>query len=219
MFTLVVSAYQKKRQVDYTLTVYATLHCQAPTLTEIVPKLEHTKNISYQWANGNAEASNAGQGTAGGSTRFSTYMNNPHWRLVVRQTSKVRIRLMTYKEVACNLRVFKGFKRITLINPELEIANSGDYRQGFCYVQIDRLPEGTYMVVPSTYYPKQEAPIKVTNLASSLVKGLTLRFDCRCSAKALRSSRLNGSHRRGMGLSGMCCAANGALRKGQMLGV
>lgn len=195
------------------MTVYATLHCEAPTLTEIQPKLKHTKVISHKWAL--SKPSEREGSTAGGSTRFSTYMTNPHWRLVLREESKVRIRLLTYKEVACNLRVFKGSKRVSLIHPELQVANSGDYRQGFCYAQIDRLSPGTYMIVPSTYYPQQEAPIKVSiyyivvyfllplfgvvDWRTSLMGGARS-----CTWNARRSSKSNASQQRAMGLSDMC---------------
>eukprot|EP00511_Aplanochytrium_stocchinoi_P010873 CAMPEP_0204867552 /NCGR_PEP_ID=MMETSP1348-20121228/23207_1 /ASSEMBLY_ACC=CAM_ASM_000700 /TAXON_ID=215587 /ORGANISM="Aplanochytrium stocchinoi, Strain GSBS06" /LENGTH=83 /DNA_ID=CAMNT_0052020047 /DNA_START=462 /DNA_END=713 /DNA_ORIENTATION=+ len=67
---------------------------------------------------------------------------------------------MTYKTFSVNIRVFKGGNCInSLLDLKTEIASSGDYRPGFCYVEMDNLPAGKYTVLASTFEPGQEGPI------------------------------------------------------------
>lgn len=36
--------------------------------------------------------------------------------------------------------------------------SSGDYRCGFCYLELENIPAGIFNVIPSTFLPKQEGP-------------------------------------------------------------
>ncbi|KAF3827125.1 hypothetical protein GH733_002611 [Mirounga leonina] len=36
--------------------------------------------------------------------------------------------------------------------------SSGDYRCGFCYLELENIPAGIYNIIPSTFLPKQEGP-------------------------------------------------------------
>lgn len=35
---------------------------------------------------------------------------------------------------------------------------SGNYRSGFCVLDLNNIPAGVYNIIPSTYVPEQEGP-------------------------------------------------------------
>lgn len=87
-------------------------------------------------------------------------LNNPQWEIQVppaspkdRHNSPASFFLETSVKVLVNLRVFRARGRISSLNQVNEVKSSGEYRSGFCYVDVDQLDPGHYIVVPSTYEP------------------------------------------------------------------
>ncbi|KAF7392820.1 hypothetical protein HZH66_008653 [Vespula vulgaris] len=54
---------------------------------------------------------------------------------------------------------------VTVNNPNAEVfksKNSGSFRPGFVYLELERVPAGIYHIIPSTYLPGQEGPFFLT---------------------------------------------------------
>lgn len=143
-YTLVVSAYEKdnKNGKSYTLSVYSTENCTpAPGITQIANRLPHFQKVNSDWI---------GQRAGGTLMDKQSYLNNPKFTIVTTAPGLVRIRLMTQKEIYCNVAVFNTTS-LKDIGKRTEIASSGDYRHGFCYAEIPTLQPGTYLVIPSAF--------------------------------------------------------------------
>jgi len=141
-YVLVVSIFEKTAQVNYTLSAYGSAHCDKLQLREIPLRLPFHESIESEWSSS----------TAGGSSRYPTYTNNPMWNLKLTKSARLHIRLMAPKEFAVNIRIFKTKERLEFSDPSIKVACSGDYRHGFCVLEEDALDSAeTYTIVVSTY--------------------------------------------------------------------
>ncbi|XP_034951724.1 calpain-7-like [Chelonus insularis] len=157
-YTLVVSQYEKMNTIYYTLRAYGT--CPF-SLKKISEPYHHKKEIT----NGQWKDESAG----GCSNHPATYQNNPHYLLELKSTN----------DSNCLLIILKGPKQyqigfelvtIELNNPEAPSAfvakNSGPFRSGFVYMELEDVPSGSYHIIPATFLPGQEGPFFLTCKAS-----------------------------------------------------
>ncbi|XP_065799250.1 calpain-7 isoform X2 [Muntiacus reevesi] len=145
-FTLVVSQYEKQNTIHYTVRVYSA--CSF-TFSKIPSPYTVSKQINGKWS---------GQ-SAGGCGNFQeTHKNNPIYQFHIEKTGPLLIELRGPRQYSVGFEVVAvsvvgdpgphGFQR----------KSSGDYRCGFCYLELENIPAGIYNIIPSTFLPKQEGP-------------------------------------------------------------
>ena len=144
-FTLVVSQYERQRDISFTLDVFSTAPFSLKTLAWSLP---HRITSMEEWTSE----------TAGGSARSARFMFNPQLRLTLdRPITALRVFVEAPVKFAVNVRLISGGgKRVSDLSATKEIASSGDYHRGFCVMELHgrALPAGSYTIVPSTYEPK-----------------------------------------------------------------
>uniref|UniRef100_A0A4W3JZ96 Calpain 7 n=1 Tax=Callorhinchus milii TaxID=7868 RepID=A0A4W3JZ96_CALMI len=140
-YTLVVSQYEKQNTIHYTLRVYSM--CKF-TFSKILFPYIHYKRVNGQWK---------GQ-TAGGCGNYrNTYMLNPTYQINVEKSGPLLIELRGPRQYSV------GFELIVVSTAgEFSKKPSGDYRCGFCYLEVDNVPAGVYNIIPTTFLPNQEGP-------------------------------------------------------------
>uniref|UniRef100_A0A2K6ETN2 Calpain 7 n=1 Tax=Propithecus coquereli TaxID=379532 RepID=A0A2K6ETN2_PROCO len=145
-FTLVVSQYEKQNTIHYTVRVYSA--CSF-TFSKIPSPYTLSKRINGKWS---------GQ-SAGGCGNFQeTHRNNPIYQFHVEKTGPLLVELRGPRQYSVGFEVVTvsmvgdpgphGFPR----------KSSGDYRCGFCYLELENIPAGIFNIIPSTFLPKQEGP-------------------------------------------------------------
>ncbi|XP_055151448.1 calpain-7 isoform X4 [Symphalangus syndactylus] len=97
--------------------------------------------------------------SAGGCGNFQeTHKNNPIYQFHIEKTGPLLIELRGPRQYSVGFEVVTvstlgdpgphGFLR----------KSSGDYRCGFCYLELENIPSGIFNIIPSTFLPKQEGP-------------------------------------------------------------
>ncbi|TSK16117.1 Calpain-7 [Bagarius yarrelli] len=145
-FTLVVSQYEKQTTIDYTLRVYSL--CKF-NFSKITSPFIHTKRVNGQWK---------GISAGGCSNYKDTYKQNPIYQFNLDKSGPLLIELRGSRQYSV------GFEVLT-VSPAVEAGvsgtpkrGSGDYRCGFCYMELEHVPAGIYNVIPTTFLPNQEGP-------------------------------------------------------------
>lgn len=117
------------------------------------------KTINGEWKGSNA----------GGCQNHPTYRNNPRYtvQLGPKDPANLVIELRGPKVYQVGLEVTVA----SLIDPAVTAPFvskvTGSYRSGYCVLDLERLPAGTYHVIPSTYLPDQESPFILSIKAST----------------------------------------------------
>lgn len=157
-FTLVVSQYEKQNTINYTLRVYSG--CKF-TFSKIPNPFTHTKRINGQWKGA----------TAGGCGNYKeSYRNNPVYQVNLERSGPLLVELRGSRQYSV------GFEMVTVSTvgdpgpAAFQKKSSGDYRCGFCYMELDHIPAGLYNLVPTTFLPKQEGPFFLDFFSTSPLK-------------------------------------------------
>ncbi|XP_059519978.1 calpain-7 isoform X3 [Myotis daubentonii] len=119
------------------------------TFSKIPSPYTLSKQIHGKWS---------GQ-SAGGCANFQeTHKNNPIYQFHIEKTGPLLIELRGPRQYSVGFEVVTvsvvgdpgphGFQR----------KSSGDYRCGFCYLELENIPAGIYNIIPSTFLPKQDGP-------------------------------------------------------------
>ncbi|XP_069874711.1 calpain-7 isoform X2 [Dipodomys merriami] len=119
------------------------------TFSKIPSPYTLSKRINGKWS---------GQ-SAGGCGNFQeTHKNNPIYQFHIEKTGPLLIELRGPRQYSVGFEVVSvslvgdpgphGFSR----------KSSGDYRCGFCYLELENIPAGIFNIIPSTFLPKQEGP-------------------------------------------------------------
>ena len=110
-YTIVVSQYEKEHPLSYTLDVFS----MAPLrLTSLPRTMGSEVRVDGRWKRESSSSSSSSSslnivGTAGGSPRHVTFLNNPQFRLRLDQASKgLRLRLRAPKELHVNVRLMNS---------------------------------------------------------------------------------------------------------------
>uniref|UniRef100_A0A7N6A093 Calpain catalytic domain-containing protein n=1 Tax=Anabas testudineus TaxID=64144 RepID=A0A7N6A093_ANATE len=145
-FTLVVSQYEKQNTINYTLRVYAG--CKF-TFSKIPNPFTHTKRVNGQWK---------GLSAGGCGNYKDSYKHNPIYQINLERSGPLLIELRGSRQYSV------GFEMVmvsTVGDPSpagFQKKSSGDYRCGFCYMEVEHVPAGIYNIIPTTFLPKQEGP-------------------------------------------------------------
>ncbi|KAM4600546.1 calpain-7 isoform 1-T1 [Polymixia lowei] len=145
-FTLVVSQYEKQNTINYTLRVYSG--CKF-SFSKIPTPFTHTKRVNGQWK---------GLSAGGCGNYKDSYKHNPIYQLNLERPGPLLIELRGSRQYSV------GFEVVTVSTvgepgpAGFQKRSSGDYRCGFCYLELDYVPAGIYNVTPTTFLPKQEGP-------------------------------------------------------------
>ncbi|CAG0887662.1 unnamed protein product [Cyprideis torosa] len=158
-FTLVMSQYEKTTTTHYTLRAYSTLPFDMRKISsEALYRVK--QDVTGLWK---------GLSAGGCGNHRETYPNNPRYQLSVEggQGTPLLLELKGPKEYSVGMDILPvevaaegGFPR----------RNSGAFRSGYVYLEVENLPPGTYHVVVSTYLPGQEGPYILTCHSASPVK-------------------------------------------------
>lgn len=141
-YTIVVSQWERTRDIDYTLDVYSA----APViLGQVTPLARHEVSIKGSWT----------AATAGGSPRHPTFFNNPQFRVTTKRDGPFSMRVEVPEENQfVNVRMFaSGGNRVDSYGGEM--MTSGSYRQQVAVVSQDNLGAGSYTVIVSTFEPNK----------------------------------------------------------------
>ncbi|KAJ7985509.1 hypothetical protein DPEC_G00352790 [Dallia pectoralis] len=145
-FTLVVSQYEKQNTINYTLRVYTG--CRF-TFSKIPTPFTHTKRINGQWK---------GLSAGGCGNNKDSYLHNPIYQFNLERPGPLLVELRGSRQYSV------GFEMVTVSTvgepgtAGFSKKNSGDYRCGFCYMEVDHVPAGIYNIIPTTFLAKQEGP-------------------------------------------------------------
>ncbi|XP_041421969.1 calpain-7 isoform X3 [Xenopus laevis] len=154
--------FTRMKAKNFTTQVYSA--CKF-TFTKIPTPYIINKRINGQWK---------GQ-SAGGCGNFrDTHKNNPMYQFQIEKSGPLLIELRGPRQYSV------GFEVITVSTTGdpgpsgFQKKSSGDYRCGFCYMELENIPAGVYNIITTTFLPAQEGPffldfntalaIKVTQL-------------------------------------------------------
>lgn len=80
--------------------------------------------------------------TAGGNSCNPTYLNNPQWKITIPPgvgNAGLLLMLEASKNFAVHLLVVEGGKRTSSVSVRDILTESGPYRHGFCYCELQSL--------------------------------------------------------------------------------
>lgn len=195
-FTLVASQYEKFTSLDYTLSIFSTSPFECHRIAQVATP-ENTLLVRGRW-DGH---------TAGGRPYYATFMNNPQFHVrVPHNIEPISRRLYVFLEddsfscrresvttlmttepppgIPMNLRAAlhttERLCGLPSASSAMSIVSSGEYRPGFCYLELKLPPSLSDLVlIPSTFEagvrgafalklvldPTPEAPLEVKALA------------------------------------------------------
>jgi len=148
-YTLVVSQYEKTTTIHYTLRVYSS----APfKMGEIANSFKFKKKLTGEWR---------GVSAGGCANHPDTYVNNPCYRVELKQDGKLLIDLKGPKDyqVGFDIICANAGSRPNADNGAganggaFYKKSSGPYRPGFVILESPNTPAGIYNVIPSTFSP------------------------------------------------------------------
>lgn len=97
--------------------------------------------------------------TAGGGAHIVTYSSNPHFSLEVPNKTPIALLLETPNpELNVHVKlVHGGGKRLANLSQRDIVIDSGEYRRGSAFAELQELDAGTYTIICSTFEPGQKA--------------------------------------------------------------
>ncbi|XP_048735989.2 calpain-7-like isoform X2 [Ostrea edulis] len=159
-YTLVISQYEKNNTIHYTLRVFSS--CEF-SLTKIIDpyKKQYEKRLNGQWK---------GRSAGGCGNYRDSHSNNPiyQFRLDNNQSDNfILVELLGPKQYSVGFEVTCVSENNPGAPGQFKKTSSGDYRNGYCVLQLDRISGGVYNVMPSTFLPGQEGPFFLDFSSSS----------------------------------------------------
>ena len=197
-YTVVVSGQGLPKSVNtFTLSAFSL---KSLSLVEAQDRYTHTVLHHGMWTTL----------TAGGNASSSSYHTNPQFSFALAVTSKVAILLENSREcypVHVKL-VWAGGKQICFIKTRDIVGDSGEYRKGYAFAEIQDVQAGRYTIVCSTFEPGQlgrftlrvgtmsacavdRIPVATAGRFATKVQPALLTPESDCLSAPLVSKRLN----------------------------
>ena len=136
--------------------------------------------------------------TAGGNAGSSSYHANPQFSLHLAVTSKVAILLENFSEcypVHVKL-VWADGKQICSIKTRDIVGDSGEYRKGYAFAEVQDVQAGAYTIVCSTFEPGQlgRFTLRVSTMSACAVNRIAEATAGRFATKVQSASFAPGSN-------------------------
>ncbi|XP_067649573.1 calpain-7-like [Haliotis asinina] len=151
LYTLVVSQYEKNNSIHYTLRVYSTCEFSLKQYKDPY-KSQYFQKVNGQWT----------QATAGGcSNNLDTHKNNPIYQILIDNNSTdncIQIELLGPKVYSVGFEVIAVSQRVPNAPGSFSKKTSGDFRPGYCVLQLDNISGGVYNIQPCTFRPGKLGP-------------------------------------------------------------
>ncbi|XP_050434316.1 calpain-7-like isoform X2 [Adelges cooleyi] len=157
-FTLVVSQYEKMNTIHYTLRAYATCPFTMNELVNLYNPI-FKKTVNGEWKGI----------TSGGCRNYSTYNNNPIFKLNVdgqSDTEVLQIELKAPKQYQVGIEISCVGLTDQNATAKFKIKSSGSYRSGYVIMELTEVQSGSYEIIPSTFLPGNEGPFIMSVNAS-----------------------------------------------------
>lgn len=143
-----MSQYEKTTTIYYTLRAYS----RSPFEFKAIPSSYVGKQtISGEWS---------GSRAGGCQNHHATYRNNPKYclKLGPKDLSNLVIELRGPKLYQVGFEIFVHSLDDPNVTAPFVSKATGNYRSGYCVLDLNDMPAGTYHIMPSTYLPGQESP-------------------------------------------------------------
>lgn len=157
--SLVLSQFNKVRDIPYTLSVFCTGHF---SLSRPPKDLVHCVTLDSSWIGP----------SSGGSSGLPNFENSPMFSVLVETECFVEVRVTTGKTIATNILLIPvqqygdGFKRAT----SKPILDSGRYRHGFAVTGPKSIKPGPYLLVISSFHEGQKGVFQLKVYSSRRLK-------------------------------------------------
>ena len=145
--TLALAQYSNvPHQVDYSLKVYSMA---AFTLRKLPLAMKDGKRAQGEWKGL----------SAGGCGNFDTVIDSPQYVVQLDQVTDLAVELTGPAKFAVGLELAPfGSDAGGPGGRSTPLATTGNYRNGFCILEVPRVPPGRYVLTPATFEPRQEGP-------------------------------------------------------------
>ena len=150
---LVLSQYQKSKDLSYSIAIYCTERFK---FRQSVDPLPICRVLNGSWelrvSSKQDQRSTLGIGSAGGSPGKGSWGSNPQWSLNVGNDTIVQLKCMAMKTLAINVILVQSQtgRRVHHLY-ESPTIDSGDYRYGFVVTARTLLTTGVYTLIASTF--------------------------------------------------------------------
>ncbi len=148
--SLVVSQYEKSTTIYFTLRVFSTLPFSLKRIGDPFKYKQEVTNAAWK-----------GKSAGGCANNQATYANNPRFQFKAEFDCQLLVELKAPKEFQIGFDVICVVANDAKSTYYFKRKSSGSYRSGFVVTTMD-LAAGTYDIVPSTFYPGQEAAFFLT---------------------------------------------------------
>lgn len=159
-----MSQYEKTATIYYTIRAYS----RNPFEFKHIP----SKFIGKETLNGEWKGVRAG----GCQNHPASYRNNPKYSLKLgpKEQSNLVVELRGPKVYQVGFEITVASLDDPNITAPFVTKTTGSYRSGYCVLDLNDMPAGTYHLIPSTYLPGQEAPFilsvkATTNISIELI--------------------------------------------------
>jgi calpain-7 len=115
--------------------------------------------------------------TAGGGAHVVSYTSNPQFSLAIENKTPIALLVETANpDLAVNVKLVhsNGGKRVLTLSQRAIALDSGTYRRGSAFAELQELDAGTYTIICSTFEAGQKAPfsVRVDTFVQSQLKQL-----------------------------------------------
>lgn len=157
---MVVSQYEKSTTIYYTLRAYS---CHPFEFKEILLPYVSKLNVNGEWK---------GSSAGGCQNNMATYKCNPKYALTLNEgDANIVIELRGPKVYQVGLELIVSSLEDPNITAPFISKTTGNFRSGYCVLDLDQLPAGIYHIIPSTFLPGQESPF-ILSIRSSTKAGI-----------------------------------------------
>ncbi|KAL3272897.1 hypothetical protein HHI36_014357 [Cryptolaemus montrouzieri] len=161
-YTIVISQYEKSQTIYYTLRAYST--CPF-SLKKIEDPYRYEKQITGEWK---------GFSAGGCPNHLETYKNNPKFKLALTSNSndnQILIELKGPKQYQIGVEaIISRINDHETVTAPFKSKSSGPYRSGYVILELENIPAGTLIIIPSTFLPSQEGPFIISAKSSSPIE-------------------------------------------------